>query len=665
MSFFRKNRNILLSICIIICLSISWFVYQYLEKRKSCLIESNFCEALSFTSLEDSCVVVHPFITGQEYIVVLPSHWKPQSLLVKYTDPNAKYFILEQQTIGQELKPISVLVSQPYSLSDNKRLVKISPAKTIRFEQSNLNTIFIRTESGNFKSIDSSKDKSWKEKGELIAVTNRGKIDYKGKLSSIHGRGNMSWNGWKKPYSIKIKKDAPIFGLKSAKKFNLLSNDFDESGLRNWIMFHSAEALGMPHAIRSEFASLYRNGHYSGIYQITNKVEVDKSGVDISDLEKETQKVNKEKLENYPKFSVDRGDTLSILKGIEAENNPENITGGYLLDVNFKLHRYAESASGFIPEYGYPREIKAPEYATRQQVDYISSYYKEMMDAIRSKDGVNPSTGKHYSDYINVESFILYYLCSEVFYNLDAVFASFFMIKEKDSKMECGPLWDYDLSMNTKVYFDKANGFNSFYVREAREKDGSLQIFGQLYQHPEYKKKLVSIYNDQFLPILRSYYQGNVLDSIHQVLQHDMDLNYTRWPNNVKKAYAIFQDNTTWNARAQKEYKEIEERGDYWNIKNFLEKRSEWLAEIWKTAEAETKYNSVVWDFGHDEQFQHTSTRIVFGLKENEIFHWPRFFIENPFLKLENVTDQSGTSLQEENQISYYIMNYQKQATKR
>lgn len=657
----KKNTSFKIIICfsiIFFCIGIG-FVNNRLYIRKCSLTESHFCEALSIYEQTDSNFVVHPFLVGKEYIVVIPAYWDTKKLFATYQDDNAQNFSFENILINRKPTEISITLDIPYSITNNKLLSKVSPAESIRFIQSSQNTLFINTESGSFKQIDASRDKSYGEKGLLLAVSESGIIHYKGKFSNIHGRGNMTWNSSKKPYNLKLKKAVSLFGLNKAQKYNLLSNDFDESGLRNWILFNTTERLQLPFSVKSTFITLFRNGHYSGLYQLTNKIGLDSTSVNISNLEEETKLSNNEKLSKFQPFSINKNDTIGFLKGIQGVNNPLNITGGYLLETNFKLHRYAEDPSGFIPEYGYPINIKSPKYATKEQVEYISGYYKETMDAIRASDGINPQTKKHYSEYIDVDSFIYYYLCSEIYYNLDAVFASFFMYKDKNSKLCCGPLWDYDLSLNTKVYFDKANGTNSLFVKEAREQDGSLMIFGQLYKHKDYRKRLIELFNYKFLPILQCYCFGNTLDSINIELKQDLEMNLLRWPYNTQRLYNTLRAETTWNTIAQKEYEEIEQKGDFWNIKNFLTKRVEYLCEIWNNSMNEDNYKIITWDFGYKEQFQHTSTRISYLVRDDEDFVYPRFFTQKANLQLIDIVDELGNHVNNNQEKLHFKMIYE------
>ena len=53
---------------------------------------------------------------------------------------------------------------------------------------------------------------------------------------------------------------------------------------------------------------------------------------------------------------------------------------------------------------------------------------------------------KTFYDYIDIDSFINYYLIQELFMNVDVDYSSVFMYKHGDEKLKFGPIWDFDLS---------------------------------------------------------------------------------------------------------------------------------------------------------------------------------------------------------------------------
>ena len=96
-----------------------------------------------------------------------------------------------------------------------------------------------------------------------------------------------------------------------------------------------------------------------------------------------------------------------------------------------------------MSEYGQPVIIKSPEYAAKEQVEYIKNYYQEFENAVLSGDGYN-HLGKHFTDYIDLESFAKMYVFQEFIKNLDAGLTSCYFYKDVGNKIVAGPAWDFD-----------------------------------------------------------------------------------------------------------------------------------------------------------------------------------------------------------------------------
>lgn len=105
------------------------------------------------------------------------------------------------------------------------------------------------------------------------------------------------------------------------------------------------------------------------------------------------------------------------MKGYEIPNNPDDITGGYLLE--FDDYRYYSEPSGFVTKRGQRVTIKSPENASREQVAYIKGFVEDMEEAIYSETGYN-SKRKYYTDYIDAQAAAKFYLLQELAVNVDA-----------------------------------------------------------------------------------------------------------------------------------------------------------------------------------------------------------------------------------------------------
>lgn len=276
---------------------------------------------------------------------------------------------------------------------------------------------------------------------------------FEGELDHIKTRGNTTFGYIKKPFTIKFPMKVQILGLDKSKSYVLLANVLDDSHIRNAIAFELAHAIGLP-TPKYAYLSLYINGEYKGLYQITNKVEVNKRTLNITDLDKLNKQANPRPLNEYTWFGYGRNKQRIIRKGVLLENDPMDITGGYLLDNSGLSWIYFKSVSGFVSDAGDPIRIRSPKYASPNEVDYIATLYNQMEAAIMAEDGYNSETKMHYSEYIDVASFARYYLLNELLLNQDGGFVSFFMYKNSDSidsKFYAGPVWDFDKSLSSPL----------------------------------------------------------------------------------------------------------------------------------------------------------------------------------------------------------------------
>ena len=131
-------------------------------------------------------------------------------------------------------------------------------------------TLFIRTKSGN-----DIIEKKQEETVFLNCIEPTGKLnfsDYSTK-ATIRGRGSSTWNEEKKPYLLELSGATSVLGMKPAHKWVLLANAFDQSNLRNKIIYDYGRLLNMGFVTDSRYADLYINGDYRGLYLIAEKVE--------------------------------------------------------------------------------------------------------------------------------------------------------------------------------------------------------------------------------------------------------------------------------------------------------------------------------------------------------------------------------------------------------
>ena len=123
-----------------------------------------------------------------------------------------------------------------------------------------------------------------------------------------------------------------------------------------------------------------------------------------------------------------------------------------------------------------------------------------------------------YAKYIDIDSFIDWYLISEITKNQDSRdFSSIFLNVMPGEKIKMGPLWDFDLAFGNVNYSDATNP-NGFWVKDHR-------WYARLFQDPAFVVKVKSRF---------TYFKNNqnfILDKMDFYADY---LKYSQQENNDK-----------------------------------------------------------------------------------------------------------------------------------
>ncbi|MBR3234818.1 MAG: CotH kinase family protein [Atopobiaceae bacterium] len=270
--------------------------------------------------------------------------------------------------------------------------------------------------------------------------------DTEKKASTIKGRGNTSW-GYKDklPYQISLNKKADLLQTgdddNAQKKWILLANASDATLLHSTVAYNLALELGLC-GVECTPIDLYYDGEYRGSYLLTEKVEVKKGRVDIYDLEGAIEDANDGvDLETLPVKTATNsyGMEYSYVEGVQ---DPEDITGGYLLEVDEAY--YMTEFCWFNTSWGHV-VVKSPEFCSKDAVLYISEYFESALRLL------NSSTLKESDAIFDIDSLAMTYLINEFTKNIDVFYSSTYVYKDKGSdKLVWEPLWDFDASMGVR-----------------------------------------------------------------------------------------------------------------------------------------------------------------------------------------------------------------------
>ena len=184
---------------------------------------------------------------------------------------------------------------------------------------------------------------------------------------------------------VELADSVDLLEMGSAEKWLLISNVFDDTALRNKVSYDIAEQFQVPCTAQLAFVDLYLNGQYAGNYLFAEKVEVGENRIPITDLEAANKAANKGvDIRHLEGFSKEYG-ALSLIKGISQMEDPDDISGGYLIEIETDFRLIEDEISGFITSRQQPIVIKSPAYASENEVKYIADLYQKLEDAVFRK----------------------------------------------------------------------------------------------------------------------------------------------------------------------------------------------------------------------------------------------------------------------------------------
>ena len=224
----------------------------------------------------------------------------------------------------------------------------------------------------------------------------------------IRGRGNSTW--WvhpKKPYQLKFEVKTDMLGMPEDKTWIFLAEYSDKTLIRNKIAFEMGYLSRLDWTPQSVFTEVVVNGAYNGTYHISQKVE-------------------------------------------ESEHRVSLGGTGYLLEID-QLDRL-DPDDVYFRTNSFLINIKEPETTyDSNEYAYVNQLVNEFENALMGEQFTDPDVG--YSKYIDTDSFIDWYLISEITKNQDSKsFSSIFLNVIPGEKIKMGPLWDFDLAFGNVDY---------------------------------------------------------------------------------------------------------------------------------------------------------------------------------------------------------------------
>ena len=264
---------------------------------------------------------------------------------------------------------------------------------------------------------------------------------------TIRGRGNTSWGKPKKSYKIEFVKKQSMLGMPKDKDWALIANYTDKTLMRNYIAYRLSAALGAYYAPRCEFAELYLNGEYLGVYLLTETIKIGENRIDIP-----------------------KNDCSYIVEVDKKYRTNEQVVFSDVLTENGT---------------GMPYRVHDPKNATVAALDSVQNQIQKFEKFLKK---IKLGESKNLEEWIDVDESIKHYWAQEFTKNPDAEFyTSVYFSWVRGQKIKMGPVWDFDLAfgnhsneqINLSENWHLRKYWNSFLFKDSLYKERVVQYWIQ------------------------------------------------------------------------------------------------------------------------------------------------------------------------------------------
>lgn len=339
--------------------------------------------------------------------------------------------------------------------------------------------------------------------------------NYNGKIG-IEYRGSSSQGMPKKSYGFETWDvngnaiDSSLLGMPKESDWILSASYSDKSLLNNFLTYDLSRSMGW-YAPRCQHVELVVNGEYQGVYVLMEKIKRDNHRVDIAHLQ--PIDITGDELTGGYIIKIDKG----------TGNGGGGWTSNYAPDTNI-------NGQTIFYQYDYPNDVDI----MPQQEAYIQSYVDSFETALAGPNFADTAIG--YAHYIDVNSFVDYFLLNELSRNVDGYRLSTYLYKRKDSdggKLVIGPCWDYDIAWGNADYC-LGSDTSGWAIDFAEPCSGDYwQIpfwWDRLLQDTTFQNKVKCRWEELKQTVLSVSYLHNYCDSMETYLTEGAGRNFITWP---------------------------------------------------------------------------------------------------------------------------------------
>lgn len=337
-------------------------------------------------------------------------------------------------------------------------------------------------------------------------VTLVGKPTSEGYISAEY-RGSSSLQFPKKMMGIHLtdadgeERPEPLLGLPQDHNWVLYAPYPDKTLMRNAMAYQMSADMGR-YAPRTRFFELFLHSgtgpvtqqHYHGVYLLVERIKWGAHRVNIERIE-------------------------------QNDNQEPQVTGGYIIKKD-RLNQgeqglYTARGSHFV--YVRPNETEI----TSAQSQWLREYLNRFERALFGSSYRDPEAG--YKPFIDMGSFIDFHIMVEVCKQIDGFRLSTFLHKDRNGRLNMGPVWDYNLSLGNADYLEGWQP-KGWYYPLISQYDYLFGWYTRMFSDPEFARS----YNRRWWQLRRGVLSYEHLSSRinrnSELLSEAQVRNFVRWP---------------------------------------------------------------------------------------------------------------------------------------
>jgi hypothetical protein len=280
---------------------------------------------------------------------------------------------------------------------------------------------------------------------------------------------------------------------------------FDRAMIRNSLIYELSNQVGR-YAPRTRFVEVFLNtnggaleaGDYIGVYALTEKIKRGKDRVAVEKLD-------------------------------ASDNTLPDVAGGYI----FKNDWLESGEMGWYTTRGRPSSqggmgsalslvYPEQENITDAQLTYLKDAFQAFEDALYSP------AGRHYSDFIDVDSWVDHNLLNMFAKNVDALRLSAYFHKSREGKIQAGPIWDFDRAMDS--YDGRDDSYNTWKGTGDGTDYFHYEWWDKLFDDPAFRQRYAQRWYAMRAGALSTSNINAVIDAMAAQLGEAQVRNFARWP---------------------------------------------------------------------------------------------------------------------------------------